>query len=91
YGQGAQTQGYLGINAGANLGAWHFRHNGSYSWSTQGSAQYQSLNTYLQRDIPRLSAQLTIGESYTSGDLFDSVGFRGVRLATDDRMLPDSL
>ncbi|MFP3394287.1 fimbria/pilus outer membrane usher protein, partial [Brevibacillus sp. SIMBA_076] len=66
YGQGAQTQGYLGINAGANLGAWHFRHNGSYSWSTQGSAQYQSLNTYLQRDIPRLSAQLTIGESYTS-------------------------
>lgn len=90
-GAGTQTQGYLGLNAGVNLGAWHFRHNGSYSWSSQGNAQYQSLNTYLQRDVPALLSQLIAGESYTTGELFDSVGFRGVRLSTDDRMLPDSL
>ncbi|WP_211629356.1 fimbria/pilus outer membrane usher protein, partial [Paraburkholderia nemoris] len=37
------------------------------------------------------ASQLTIGEGYTTGELFTSTAFRGVRLATDDRMLPDSL
>ncbi len=34
---------------------------------------------------------LTIGEAYTTGELFDSIGYRGASLASDDRMLPDSL
>ncbi|OXI66390.1 fimbrial biogenesis outer membrane usher protein [Burkholderia cenocepacia] len=87
----AQTQGYLGLNGGVNVGNWHFRHNGSYSWSSQGSARYQDISTYLQRDLPSLSSQLVIGETYTSGELFDSTQFRGVRLSSDDRMLPNSL
>ncbi|WP_175755148.1 fimbria/pilus outer membrane usher protein [Burkholderia ambifaria] len=90
-GHTAQTQGYLGLNGGVNLGNWRFRHEGSYSWSSRGESRYQGLATYLQRDLPSLSSQLLIGESYTSGELFDSTQFRGVRLSTDDRMLPDSL
>ncbi|CAN0625635.1 outer membrane usher protein [Burkholderia multivorans] len=86
-----RIQGYLGLNGGVNLGNWHFRHNGSYTWSSQGGSRYQDIATYLQRDLPSLSSQLVIGESYTSGELFDSTQFRGVRLSTDDRMLPDSL
>lgn len=31
------------------------------------------------------------GESYTPSDVFDSLGFRGVQIASDDNMLPDSL
>ncbi|QVN14674.1 fimbria/pilus outer membrane usher protein [Burkholderia sp. LAS2] len=90
-GHTAQTQGYLGLNGGVNLGNWRFRHEGSYSWSSRGESRYQDIATYLQRDLPSLSSQLVIGESYTSGELFDSTQFRGVRLSTDDRMLPDSL
>ncbi|WP_175888341.1 fimbria/pilus outer membrane usher protein [Burkholderia contaminans] len=90
-GHTAQTQGYLGLNGGVNLGSWRFRHEGSYSWSSRGQSRYQNLATYLQRDLPSLSSQLVVGESYTSGELFDSTQFRGVRLSTDDRMLPDSL
>ncbi|CAB3748535.1 fimbrial protein [Burkholderia puraquae] len=90
-GHTAQTQGYLGLNGGVNVGNWRFRHEGSYSWSSRGQSRYQGLATYLQRDLPSLSSQLVIGESYTSGELFDSTQFRGVRLSTDDRMLPDSL
>ncbi|MGR3906331.1 fimbria/pilus outer membrane usher protein [Burkholderia sp. SR8] len=90
-GHTAQTQGYLGLNGGVNLGAWRFRHEGSYSWSSRGQSRYQGIATYLQRDLPSLSSQLVVGESYTSGELFDSTQFRGVRLSTDDRMLPDSL
>ncbi|WP_396332598.1 fimbria/pilus outer membrane usher protein [Burkholderia anthina] len=90
-GHTAQTQGYLGLNGGVNLGNWRFRHEGSYSWSSRGQSRYQGIATYLQRDLPSLSSQLLVGESYTSGELFDSAQFRGVRLSTDDRMLPDSL
>ncbi|KVT65889.1 fimbrial protein [Burkholderia ubonensis] len=90
-GQAAQTQGYLGLSGGANVGDWHLRHEGSYSWSSSGGRRYQDIATYLQRDLTALSSQLVIGESYTSGELFDSTQFRGVRVSTDDRMLPDSL
>lgn len=86
-----QTQGYVGLNAGLNVGHWHFRHNGSYSFDSSGNRDYQSIDSYVQRDIPALTSQLTIGEAYTSGDLFDSTPFVGVRLASDDRMLPASL
>ena len=90
-GGGTQTQGYFGVNGGVNLGAWHFRHDGSYNWDSTGGQHYENIATYVQRDLPKLTSQLTIGEAYTSGDLFDSTAFRGVRIATDDRMLPDSL
>jgi len=85
------TQGYLGLDTGVNLGRWHFRHNGSLSWSDRGHNSYQNVATYVQRDLTDLSSQLVLGDSYTSGDLFDSTQFRGVRIYTDDRMLPDSL
>jgi len=87
----ADTQGYLSLNSGVNVGDWHLRHSGSYSWAEHRSGRYQSISTYVQRDLPSLSSQLVIGETYTSGELFDSTQFRGVRIASDDRMLPDSL
>ncbi|MBR8507729.1 fimbria/pilus outer membrane usher protein [Burkholderia cenocepacia] len=85
------TQAYLGLNGGFNIGNWHFRHQGSATWSQRGGSKYQDISTYVQRDLPSLSSQLVIGETFTSGELFDSTQFRGVRLSTDDRMLPDSL
>lgn len=90
-GSNTQTQGYLGLNTGINLGPWHFRHDGSYNWDDKGRQKYQNIATYVQRSLPSLSSQLVIGESYTSGELFDSTQFRGVRVYSDDRMLPDSL
>ena len=87
----AITQGYVGLTAGVNLGKWHFRHEGSYNWATAGGGKYQDIATYMRRDLPALKAQLTLGESYTTGELFDSTQFRGVQLASDDRMLPESM
>ncbi len=52
---------YLGLNTGLNLGAWHWRHNGSYSQSTVGSG-YQSSSTYVQREVSALQSQLMVGE-----------------------------
>ena len=45
---------------------------------------------YAQRGITSLKGQLTIGDSFTDGAVYDSFGLRGVQLASDDRMLPES-
>ncbi|HHW4680590.1 MAG TPA: fimbria/pilus outer membrane usher protein, partial [Xylella taiwanensis] len=82
---------YLGITSGLNLGDWQFRHNSNYSWHSNDGSLWQNIATYAQRAFPDTNNMLTVGDAYTSGELFDSIGFRGVNLATDDRMLPDSL
>ena len=86
----SSTQSYVGLNAGINIGPWRFRHNGNLTSSTEGGTHYQSVQTNLQRSIAPLKSQLIIGDAFTDGALFDSVGFRGVQLASDDRMYPES-
>lgn len=90
----AQTQGFLGLNTGVNVAGWQLRSNSSLSWQDSGSGgsrmQWQNVATYVQRDLKRLRSRITLGESFTSGELFDSVGFRGAQIASDDRMLPES-
>ncbi|QQC66345.1 fimbria/pilus outer membrane usher protein [Paraburkholderia ginsengisoli] len=86
----SSTQSYVGLNAGINVGAWRFRHNGSLTAGTQTGTHYQSVQTNLQRSIAPLKGQLTVGDAFTDGALFDSVGFRGVQVASDDRMYPES-
>ncbi|MDO1528618.1 fimbria/pilus outer membrane usher protein [Fulvimonas sp. R45] len=86
-----QDSAYLGLNAGLNIGDWQFRHDSSLTWQSGGGRHWQDIATYAQRNFPGIRSQLTVGESSTSGEIFDTVSFRGVRLASDDRMLPDSL
>ncbi|WP_256666248.1 fimbria/pilus outer membrane usher protein [Pseudomonas sp. KBS0710] len=82
---------FMGLNAGLNLGDWRLRHNASMSWQSRQGNKYQALDTYVQRDVTALKSQFTAGESNTSGEIFDTLSFRGVQLASDDRMLPDSM
>lgn len=92
----SQTTGYLGLNAGLNIGDWHLRQDATMNWQSATAnnasrSKWQNIDAYVQRDLPSLGAQLIIGDSYTDGQVFDSYGIRGVQLVTDDRMLPDSL
>lgn len=89
----SQTQYYAGINTGLNLSHWRLRHNGFYNQnlgSMGAQRKYASISSYLQRDVAALKAQLTLGQYYTAPDLFDSIAYSGIQLASDDRMLPDS-
>jgi outer membrane usher protein len=85
------TQTYLGLNGGVNIGSWHFRQNSALTWQSNGPRTYQNIATYLQHDLPSIRSQLTLGDAFTDGAVFDSIGIRGVQVASDDRMLPDSL
>ena len=87
----SNTQTYLGLNSGVNVGSWHFRQNSALTWQSNGPRTYQNIATYVQHDLPSIRSQLTLGDAFTDGAVFDSIGIRGVELASDDRMLPDSL
>jgi outer membrane usher protein len=86
----SSTQAYVGLNTGINVGPWRFRHNGNLTSGNLGGTHYQSVQTNVQRSIAKLKSQLTVGDAFTDGAVFDSVGFRGVQLASDDRMYPES-
>lgn len=80
---------YLNLRNGLNLGSWRLR-NYSTVDSTAGSAEYHSISSYVQRDIAALRSQIMVGDTWTASDIFDSTQIRGVRLYTDDDMLPSS-
>ncbi|EOI5998815.1 TPA: outer membrane usher protein [Salmonella enterica subsp. salamae serovar 42:g,t:-] len=82
---------YAAFNTGVNLGAWRFRANGNYNWDKDNGSSFDFQNRYVQRDLPVLRSQLVVGEAYTTGETFDSVSIRGVRLYSDSRMLPSQL
>lgn len=84
---------YLALQPGINVGPWRFRNYTNWSSSTSDGHTQQSWSSvynYLQRDIITLKSQLTLGDSSTPSEVFDSVAFRGVQLASDDQMQPDS-
>ena len=92
---GANQYAYMNLNSGLNIGQWRLRDNSSWSYSSSGESgvdksTWQHINTYAERDIVPLRSRLMVGDSSTSGDIFDSVSFRGVRIASDDNMLPES-
>ncbi|MBD7954312.1 fimbrial biogenesis outer membrane usher protein [Stenotrophomonas sp. Sa5BUN4] len=90
-GPGRDTlQGYLRLSSGLSLGSWRLHHDASYSWSQRGQNHLGSIAGYAQRDVISWRSQLLLGRSNTSGELYESIGFDGVQLASDDRMLPDS-
>jgi len=84
------TRSHADFLTGANYGSWHLRQRSAIELVSGGAATFQSVATYLAHDIPAIRSNLTIGDSFTDGAVFDSFGFRGVSLASSDQMLPDS-
>ncbi|MEI2511946.1 fimbria/pilus outer membrane usher protein [Acinetobacter soli] len=87
---------FMGITAGLNLGGWQLRHNGQWQWQdtpaeNQSKSSYEETSTYLQRAFPKYRGVLTLGDSFTNGEVFDSYGYRGIDFSSDDRMLPNSM
>ncbi|MFH7827472.1 fimbrial biogenesis usher protein [Kluyvera chengduensis] len=89
---GSSQYAYLNLQSGLNVGVWRLRDNSTWSYSSGSTSQnqWQHVNTWLERDITPFRSRLTLGDSYTNGDVFDGINFRGAQLASDDNMLPDS-
>jgi len=90
-GRGAgQDSGFLGATGGFNVGPWQYRQQGSVSFARGTRPKWVSLRSYVQRPVPALGSQLTLGQTSTSGRFFSALNYTGLALATDVRMRPDS-
>lgn len=84
---------WLGLSSGFNMGSWQFRQQSSANWRRDGereSQRWDALQIWLQRPVAQLESLLTVGESYTPGNLLGSMAFTGIKLETDQRMWPQS-
>ncbi len=88
---GADTEYCLNLNSRLNLAGWRLRNNSTWRYSQDESGQWQNISSYMQYALIPVKDELTVGDSDTGDDFFDSVSFRGVQIASDDNMLPDSL
>lgn len=89
-----QSDKFLSLESGINLGPWRLRDSASWSSNDSGdshSSEFQHISTYVERAIIPLKAELVVGDTSTDNDVFDSLPLRGVILSSDDNMLPDSL
>ncbi|WP_145508371.1 fimbria/pilus outer membrane usher protein [Yersinia alsatica] len=86
----ATNSSYLSLNNGINAGMWRFRQQGSLRYDDTRGANWTSNRLYSQRALPTIGSEVTVGETFSSGQFFSSLGFSGVALSTDDRMLPES-
>ena len=89
---------FMNLRPGLNLGAWRLRNYTTWNYSHANNdhdnpttQEWNTIYTYAQRNIAPLRALLTLGDGNSPADIFDSTSFRGVQLATDDDMLPESL
>ncbi|EJM68027.1 P pilus assembly protein, porin PapC, partial [Pseudomonas sp. GM55] len=89
--RGRQNTDDLYLNGGFNLGHWRMRSNQSLRQNEDGNREWTRAYTYAQRDLPGTHANLTLGETFTSGDVFRSLPIKGALIASDMGMLPDVL
>ncbi|BFO11825.1 hypothetical protein GGER_43350 [Serratia rubidaea] len=78
-------------NTGLNLGAWRLRYQPIYQKDAWGQPSWHTEKALAYRDLKAWRALLSIGDNHTPSTLFDNVKYRGIQLASDDRMLPESL
>ena len=81
---------FLGLQAGVNAGAWQFRHSGTLEGTSRQGLHYASMRTELRHDLAALGGYVLLGQGQTDGQWLDSLGFRGILLASDPRMQPAS-
>jgi outer membrane usher protein len=81
---------YAGLGLGVNLGLWRLRQQSSYS-AHDGQGRWNALRSYAERPLPRWNSRLVAGQDFTDGSLLSSVAYTGLRIESDERMLPDSM
>lgn len=81
---------YSGLDFGLNFYGWQFRENSALRKSSSESVQYQNNTRYFQKNIAPIASSIKVGDFYSTGELFDSIKVRGVAMASDISMLPNS-
>lgn len=81
-----QLSRFVRLTSGINVGPWRLRNASNWQKEHGASGRWQSAWTRIERGFYALRSRLTLGESTTSADVFDSIPFAGVMLSSDDAM-----
>jgi len=84
-----QDSAHLSLTGGANFGLWQYRQQGHLSLNRISSPHWHNLSSRLQRPLPGIGSQLTLGQLYTGGHFFSGLAYHGASLANDERMLAE--
>ena len=91
---------FASVRGGANLGPLRLRstmthtrlgYSGQANQSNRTQHDTRFSNTYLSRNIIGLRSTVLVGDASTGGEIFDSVAFKGVKLTSNEQMLPSQL
>lgn len=87
---------FLSLNSGFNFKGFRLRNFSSFNYSDnsrsdQSHSDWNNIHTFVEKSIIPLKSELLLGDSYTNGGIFESVGFRGLRLYSSDAMLPNTM
>lgn len=63
---------YLSLNNGINAGMWRFRQQGSLRYDDTRGANWTSNRLYSQRALPTIGSEVTVGETFSSGQFFQA-------------------
>ncbi|MBS0925579.1 fimbrial biogenesis outer membrane usher protein [Providencia sp. JGM181] len=80
---------YVGLRNGINWGAWRLRNHSYYNDTNEKTILY-SLQTFLERDLRDLKSHLIIGETASDNGIMDAFQYRGIKLMSEESMLPQS-
>lgn len=80
----------LSLLPGVNIGGWRLRNFTTLNKAAGTDIDSDSVYSYAKRAIPSLGAELTLGATSTPSEVFDAVPFTGLRLGSDEDMLPES-
>ncbi|WP_312629369.1 fimbria/pilus outer membrane usher protein [Scandinavium sp.] len=84
------TEGQLSLENGVNVGPWRLRYQNTFWRERDGDHGSWTDSASLWRNITALRSRLTFGDGFTTGSLFDSIPYRGISLASNESMYPDS-
>lgn len=83
------------ISGQLNLGDYRLHTSGSVNYArssydgiSDSDHEYDLWNTYIERDVNAVQGTLQVGEISTNGTIFNSIPMRGIRLTTNEMMLP---
>ena len=91
---------FASVRSGANFGPWRLRstlthtrfdNNSQVNQSNKTQQDTHFSNTYLLRDIKGIRSSILAGEVNTDSDIFDGIAFKGVKLSSNEQMLPSQL
>ncbi|QNB06091.1 fimbria/pilus outer membrane usher protein [Herbaspirillum frisingense] len=86
----AATSSWVQLQPGFNAGAWRIRNAMSWSKGAGSAGKWQSAYLYAKRPLYSLKSALTLGQSTSSGEVFDGLPFTGAMMESDDAMVPYS-